>query len=369
METVIAAHSKEFSTHVANSLVRDARLLDQQESIFTKGKDFMALIQGLNSFRNISNVTALVDFDQYYSEYNLRAGVEHDLYIKCHNWYSSRTCHEFGITVPPSKWCRWQDEELRDPEEDSKWDIRGVQNLFRALSSRCSSLRELRIASPDYNAPMTIFQLSDTDTEKVRTMFRRLTTIQFHLRVAKSDDSPGYAKQHHCLELLLQEAQQLRSLSSGGIIPEYEKGDSVDGNDDSVLSGLTGFCLFLGKTWPHLTELTLRGGEVKAKDLMSIFRTHRGTLRDLNLQSICLLGKKGWEHLGKEIGQSLKLHDVQTFFLTEDGDDLAGLIHRWSSPDEKDLALVRDMMQWVLPDLLEIKNQHGRITGRLKAAL
>ena len=372
METVIAGHSKECSTHVANSLVRYARLLDQQESIFTKGKDFMALIRGLNSFRNVSKVTALVDFDPYYSDYNLPTGVEHDLYIKRHNWYSSRTCHEFGITVPPSKWCRWQDEELRDPEEDSKWDIRGVQNLLRALSLRCPRLRELRIASPDYHAPMTIFQLSDTDTEKVRTMFRRLTTIQFHLRVAKSDDSIEYAKQHHSLELLLQEAQQLRSLSSSGIFPEYEEEDSVDGNEDSVSSGLTDFCLLLGKTWFHLTELTLRGGEVKAKDLLSILRTHRGTLRDLNLQSIYLLGKEGWEHLGKDIGQVLKLHYVQTFLLSEDGDDVgdvAGLIHRWSSPDEKGLALVRDMMQWALPDLLEMENQHGRITGRLKAVL
>ena len=93
-----------FRVHAGNSLIRYARLLQQQETIFTKGKDLKALSEGLISFRNITKVEVIVDFEHYW-EYDLHAGDRDDQYIEHHQWYSSRSYTEFGFAVPPSKWC------------------------------------------------------------------------------------------------------------------------------------------------------------------------------------------------------------------------------------------------------------------------
>ena len=152
MESVNANDCKEFHENVVNSLVRYVGLLDQQESIFKKGKDFKALCEALKSFRNISKVSALADF-YHCSNYRLGAYIEHE-------WYNSQANLQFGLTVPPSRWCRRprsQDGEQLDQEEHIKWDVRGVQNLFRAISTHCRSLRELRIGTTCSKAPRLSF--------------------------------------------------------------------------------------------------------------------------------------------------------------------------------------------------------------------
>lgn len=366
MKRDISGDSKDFETNVANSLIRYARLLDQQESIFKKGKDFKALCKGLRSFRNISTVDTLVEFD-HYSDYNIRSGDKHDRFIDPHEWYSFRSQLEFGLTVPPSKWCsrpESQDGGEQDQEKHIKWDVRGVHTLFRAISTHCPSLKKLCIASMDYKAPMTIFQLSDTDTEKVRIMARRLTTLQLYPYVTKSADGPEYAKQYHCLELLLQEAKALRILSSSRWLLDEELGGSDDGNEDIVSSERTDFGMFLGKVWPHLTKLILTYAWVKARDLMSISRVHRGSLRDLRLASMSLLGADRWEHLGKEMGQILMLHYVWVDGLHDEVTRTRN--SSWPLMDQGP-TFIRDMMQWALPDLLEIEEDCGKITGRLRA--
>lgn len=166
------------------------------------------------------------------------------------------------------------------------------------------------MASTDYKAPITIFQLSHTDNEKVRTTFRCLTTLQLRPYITKSDDGPEYTKQHHCLELLLQEAKELRPLSSSSRFLEDESEEWDNGSEDLVLNERTDFRMFFGKVWPHLTKLILREACVKAGDLMSIVRAPRASLRGLDLESISLLGKEGWEHFGKEMGRILKLRSV-----------------------------------------------------------
>lgn len=192
MARVVAGDSEELYANVADSLVRYTRLLDQQERVFQRGTDLKALCEGLKSFRNINKISALADFI-HSSDYYLD---EKGLYMEPHEWYSSRSRLEFGLTVPPSRWCRRprsQDGGEQDQEESIKWDVRGVQSLFRAISTHCPSLKELKIASKYYKAPMTIFQLSDADTARVRTMFRCLTTLTLHPYVTKSDDSLEYA--------------------------------------------------------------------------------------------------------------------------------------------------------------------------------
>ena len=357
---------KEFYMNFADSFVRYVRLLDQQERILKNGTDFKALCKGLASFRNISKVGALVDFT-HYSDYFLD---EHDQYTGCHDWYSSQSKLEFGLTVPPSKWCRRpasMDGGQQDQEEHIKWDVRGVQNLFRALSTHCRSLTELRIGSMDYKAPMTIFQLSRIDTEKICTMFRGLTTLQIYPYIAKSDNHLDCAKQYYSLGRLLQETKELRVLSSSEwCLDEDPDGseESDDGNEDHVWSERTDFGIFCGEVWPHLTKLKLEWASVKAGDLMSIVRAHRGSLRELSLTGISLLDEEGWEHFGKEMGQILELHYVWVRQLRY---EITRETCGWWPSGEAGLALVRDLMQWALPDLLEIEDDNGTFTGKLKA--
>ena len=358
--TFLTGDCKEFYMNVGDSLVRYTRLLDYQERVFKKGRDFKTLCEGLKCFRNISKVGAYVDFD-HSSNYNPRVG---------HTWYSSRTKLEFGSTVPPSRWCRRprsMDGEQLDQEDHIKWDIRGIQALFRAISAHCSSLKELRIASMDYKAPMNIFQLSNTDAEKFCMTFRCLTTLQLHPYVTKSDNKSEYAKQQHCLKLLLQELQELRTLSSSRWFLEEEPGVWDNESEDLVLSERTDFGLFHGKVWPRLTELILREACVKAGDLRSIIRAHRRSLRDLHLESIDLLGKDGWENLGKEMGQILRLHSVSVSNLSPVSTKTTNSSWALGSGDTG-RVFVRNMMHWALPDLLEMEEErYGMITGRLKA--
>ena len=308
---LIAGDPKKLKTNVANSLARYTRLLEQQEKYLTKGRDFKILREGLKASRNITKVGIFVDF-QHCSDYFDWKGDENYPYIECHDWYSSKSKFEFGCIVPPSKWCRrsknldgWQ----MDQEEAVKWDVRGVQTLVRALSTHCPSLKELHIASQDYKAPMTMFQLSEADTEKFCSMAHRLTTLQLHPYVTKSDCASEYAKQQHCLELFFQAAKNLRTLSSSRWCLNYEEEfedsdeDDDDENKDLVLSELTDFRLFVGKPWSHLTKLTLRAAQVKASDLMSFLQDYSESLRDLTLYDISLLGNEQWEQLGKEMAR------------------------------------------------------------------
>ena len=367
LERLIAKQCQEFDMNVGNSLVRYVRLLDQQEKILTQGRDFKTLCKGLRSFRNISKASAQVDFARC-SDYMPHTNDREDDYIDGHKWYNTRSEREFGLTVPPSRWCRRpysQGGGKQDQEEHIKWDIRGVQNLFRALSIYCPTLKELSIASMYYKAPMTIFELPDTDIEKARTMFHRLTSLQLHPYVTKSDDGAEFLRQRHCLELLLQEAKELRFLSSS---QWYLKDDSekLDAEDDNLaLNQQPDLAILLGKVWPHLTELILKDACVPKKDLMSLVRGHRVTLRTLELVNIMLFGEVTWEDLGLEMGKLLRLHSVRV-----DGIDVTNTCPSWSDRDKISLAFVRGAMQWALPDLLEIEEDPGsggRVVGRLKA--
>ena len=365
MQRLRAGDDEEFYTNVADSHVRYVRLLDQQESIFRKGRDFRALCEGLKSFRNINKVSASAEDADWSDDFLHACDRDYeDIYVYTEEYIDEYM--KFGPTVEPSAWWRRpnsQDDGEQDQEEDIKWDVRGVQTLLRAISTHCPSLKELKIGSMVYKGPMTtIFQLSDTDTEKVRIMVRRLTTLQLHPHITKSDDGPEYAKQHHCLELLLQEAKELRKLSLSTLSLDDDSEESGEGNEDIVLNERTDFGMLLGKVWPHLTHLFLSSASLKAGDLMSIIRAHRGSLRDLSLDGIFLLGKEGWEHFGQEMGQILRLHSIQVGILRDHVSKPYHLVRR-----EQGLSFVRNMMQWALPDLPEIKEGACTITGRLKA--
>ena len=364
MKYLIANDCEEYCINVVDSLVRYECLLDQQERILQNGTDFEALREGLTSFRNIKKVGAFVGFADH-SDYRFRADDTRS------DWYGSRPNLEFGLTVPPSQWCRWQDtQDGMDRKERIKWDVRRVHALFRVVSTHCPSLVELNIGSVLDKAPLTIFELSDPDVEKFRIIARRLRTLELHPYVRKNDDCTEYERQRYCLEVLLQKAKELRMLSSSTwFLDEWEESEeSEDGNKDHVWSERVDYGMFCGKVWPHLTKLYLesdRANCVKEGDLMSIIRAHKGSLRELSMAGMSLLGKERWEHFGKEMGRILELHYVRVHGLHDDGNaDPGG--RRWL-PGEKILAFLLDMMQWVPPDLLEIEQHYTTVTGKLKA--
>ena len=362
-------HPSDFHAIVANSLVRYARLLEQQESIFTKGRDLKALSEGLNSFRNIIKISVVVDFDNSLI-YDLHADDRDDQDIERHRWYSTRSYTEFGLTVPPSKWCHEPgSEDAEQPgsvdEEqpwwlDVRWDVRGVHNLIQAISTHSPRLQELRIGSMLYTAPMTIFQLPDTQIEKIASLARGLTTLSIYLYVTVDGHDSDNAKQHHCLGTLLQEAKKLHSLS-------LSSSDEIDfDKDDLLVLDPTNFGLYLGKQWPHLTQLTLIGACVEARDLMSIFWAHKESLRELSLRGIVFLGADGWDDFSMKTGQILKLHFVSLFQLSNEV--LWAPRQTWPR-GEQGYVLIVDMMQWAHPDEIEIEESFGTFTGRLKASL
>ena len=376
MKTPDASDLEGFRADAGISFARYTRLLQQQENIFTKGKDLKALNEGLNSFRNITKVSVVVDF-AHCLEYDLHAGDRDDQYIEHHRWYSSRSYTELGFAVPPSQWCPEPDSQEQQWSEDRKWEVRGVHNLFRAISMHCQRLRELRIGSTQYKAPMTIFQLSNIETEKIAAVARNLTTLGLYPYVTKGHDGSEYAKQYGCLGQFLQEAKGLRNLSSSGCISDYEGSDASAADDDEYLvwNERTAFGPLLGKQWPYLTKLTLKAACVEARDLMTILRAHTESLRELRLVHIYLYGKERWDHLGTEIGQILKLHFVSICGLYNG--ELWAPNQTWSR-GEQGFLRIRDMMQWVPPSLLEIEAKSGiftestfedTLTGRLKASL
>ena len=363
MKTANMGHLEDFHANAGDSLVRYARLLQQQESIFTKAKDLKALREGLRSFRNITKVSVVVDF-RHHSDYEIYADDRHFQYIEHHQWYSSRSYTEFGFAVPPSKWC--PDSRSQYGEhlswDDSKWDVRGVHNLFRAISTHCPRLKELRIGSTQYKAPMTIFNLFDNGTEKYAAMVRDLTKLRLYPYVAKGDNG---ARQYRCLGRFLQEAKELRILSSSRWASDFEGWDEAADNDAALVWNLRiDFGFLLGKQWPRLTKLTLKQAWVKAGDLMQILRAHTQSLRELHLMDIYLHGNESWEHLGTEIGKILELYSVSISRLS---DQSWTPDHPWPRGAQGSV-LIRNMMQWEHPDKLEIEEKYATFTGRLKAS-
>lgn len=372
-----AENGEKYTMNVANSLVRYARLLDQQEIIFDEGADFKALCEGLVSFRNICKICARADFNNghfsddsmfdYYHLCGIGANIYRDAYTDAHEWYSRRSNLEFGLTVPPAEWCRWprsEDQELGTQRVNGEWDVRGMQSLFRAISKQRPRLEKLRIGSVKSQAPMTVFQMTSIDTERLRKTFLSLTTLKLHLNATMSEYGPEYEKLRHRLDLLLQEAKNLRILSSSGCFPDGELDDPTFGPVYPESSHCFDFDMFLGKQWPYLTKLSLKNAWVNAEDLISVLRAHSVSLRDVRLVNLAFGDEENWDHLGKEMGRFLRLHCVRVYRLMEDVNGVT--FGRWMREDLGPV-LVRHIMQWLSPSLLVIEERYGVATGRLKA--
>lgn len=218
---------KRYHESLANSLVRYTRLVDQQQSILEHQKDYEALCTGLKNLSNISTVIVLDEFSHCCDWTPLR--------IDNHSWYHQRSWRETGV-LAPSQWPR--DINAGDEFTRKKWDIRGIQNLIRAVSVHCQKLKEIHLASESSKAPMTIFEMHEDVYDEACAMAQRLTSLIMNLYLSRSDSENEWQEQYDCLDGFLSEAKDLRCLAMRGRIDIY---------------------FFKYKNWPHLETLMWGG--------------------------------------------------------------------------------------------------------------
>ena len=371
----IAHESPTYFENVSTSLGRYSCFLDHQENTLEAKKDFEALCIGFKTLTNINTVLVLDNF-KHSPTYDL-GSIKECEWPDDHGWYSFQSTREFGLTVPPSKWpCQPRRRGVaRDRNEKEKWDTRGVQNLFRALSIHCPNLKALHMASQSSKFPMTIFHFSDIDTIGICALAGRLTILELHPHVTSSDTTQEHDRQLRCLNLFLNEAKGLRSLSSSEIrelsssessrltssglrrvsLSSSHPDNSGAPNEtdaDDWISG-TDCGLFVGKAWPHLTTLTLGPIWMRRADLGGLLRAHKDTLRKITLHEVFILDDCGWKHIAREVGQLPSLHSIQITW--QDFFKRPTL--------EQVTAFALDMMPWAPEDSLEV--QEGYLQNTL----
>ena len=291
---------------LAKSLILYTSFYDQQQSILQDYKDHEALLTGLNNFPNITTVTALGVFLQ---SDRRKAHTTND-----HLWYARRSRLELAESITPKQWT--------DYRKDISWDVRGIQNLVRAVAKRCKNVKHLYIGE-NLEAPMTIFETEQDGCNDVCTLARRLTCLAMKLYTLKEDDEDARRTQYSCLEGFLSQTKELRCISMTG---------NLNGT------------VFKNTMWPHLETLRMEGLTLDPAQLKTITQTHKNTLHALILHSVSLTGK-AWLAITIEIGKYLRLRriDIADIMGPWDGD--------WSRPflitDQESWKVARSFMQSV----------------------
>lgn len=290
---------------LANDLLCYTRLVDQQQSIFEGEKDHEALCTGLENLPNITAVIVLDNFSQCCDWTPLRADD--------HSWYNHRSRHETAVLAPS----QWPQNKYRRAQLGRSWDVRGVQNLIRAVSVHCQELKELQLASERSKAPLTIFEMDEDGHDKACTIAQRLTSLKINLYI---DWAYELQEQYEGLDAFLTKAVELRCFAwSGRIRSEKDK------------------------VWPHLETLNWGDLDLDAAGLKAFIRAHKGTLRELTFRNVYMYGEEGWAEAAKEIGKYLRLRSVSVLGVC---DNVTNERTGWPYlEDETNLAVARSFMQ------------------------
>ena len=321
--------------NAATSFAHHTRLLDQQQNILHGREDYQALCRGLEKFPNITKVVILDTFSQFPDYISISCGD--------HLWYEPRSANEVGLAIAP---VRWREKHIFDDNEpELPWDVRGIQNLILAVASHCEKIRELYIGSQTSFPPLTIFRMPEHDLANACAITRRLICLKISCYTPRMDVDEEDIELSSCLHRVLSEAKQLQVLAS-----------NKNHVDDP----------FVGQYWPCLTTLELGVCCVFPSNLREITRAHTDTLRELGLRNVYLEGDEGWESLGIEMGQFLKLHCITLGSLADQvTEDQIG------SPyitNEGMLATACNVMQWVPRGRLQLEKEEGLVNARLIAA-
>ena len=290
---------------LADNLVRYTRLFEQQQSILEDQKDYKALLTGLANFPHITAVTILGAF---YQDSQLS--------------YELRLWNEGGV-VQPAQWPR---NMHPGDAVGNKWDVRGVQNLIRAVSVHCRKLSRLDLAPASSMAPMTFFQMDQEVFEAASNMAQRLTSLDLNLYMSTSDSEDDVQEQYEGLEGFLSDAKELRCL---------------------IIRGRIDFDYIKHIVWPHLETLDLESLGLDPADLKAMMHAHRGTLRDLEFCNVYLYGGEGWANAAKEMSKYLRLRRICVLGVC---DELTReSLGQPYLDDEVNLAVARSFMQSISP--------------------
>lgn len=302
---------------LVDTLVGYTHLFNQQQQIIHEQRDYEALCAGLQCLPNITTVFVLDNFFQCEDWIPVK--------IDDHPWYHQQSQREIAVPVPPSSWYQIRfDEELRLYQEKAKCDVRGIQNLIRAVTQHGHKVSRLNIGSERSKAPEAIFGMNQDVWAHGCRMAQRLNFLKMDLysfaqRNYSDVEDDG---QENRLGLFLSEAKKLRCLAiSGHIDPDFLTNNS----------------------WPHLETLILADIFLTADHLREITQTYKGTLREITFRYVTLFGKEEFADVAKEIGIYLRLRRV---CISKVGDDL--IIEETREPHttaEIDVAVARSFMQ------------------------
>lgn len=286
---------------LANNLVCYTRLFEQQQNILEDHKDYEALLTGLTNLPHIITITVTGTYFQH-----------SDLFQDLRLW------NEAGV-VQPAQWSR---DMHPGGVVGDKWDVRGVQNLIRAVSVHCQKVSRLNLARTS-SAPMTFFEMDQDVYEAACKMAKRLTSLELSLYVSMSDSGDDVQFQYEGLEGFLLDAKELRCLTIRGRIE---------------------FGCINHIVWPHLETLNLESFGFDAASLKVMMQAHQGTLRDLEFCNVYLYGDEGWAHTAKELGKYLRLRRICILGVCDDvtREALGGQPYL---DDEANRAVARNFMQ------------------------
>ena len=292
---------------LAKSLIRYTSFYDQQQSILQDYKDYEALLTGLNNFPNITTVAALGVFLQ---SDRRKAHTTND-----HSWYARRSRLELAESITPKRWT--------DHRKDTSWDVRGIQNLIRAVAKRCQNVKHLYIGE-NSEAPTTIFETEQDGYNDVCTLARRLTFLAMKLYTLREDDEDARRTQYNRLEGFLSQTKELRCISMTA---------NIDVN------------VFKNTIWPHLETLRMEGLTLHPAQLKTIAQAHSNTLHTLILHSVILAEERVWVETAIEVGKYLRLRRIDIADLTGPGDGFFSSFFAYT--EEECWEVARSFMQSV----------------------
>ena len=247
-----------------------ASCLRHQTSILETGQDLETLCMGMKRLPNLQQISIL----DYFPD------VGDDLDLTQHKWYRS--------------WTSTQSISIAKPSEidDSLWDFRGIQNLFKAILLYAPKVKSLKI---DWElGKMSTRSFSKPNMmQMVKNIIPRLRKLYVDCGEAYDDNiDKQWSKD---IASLLNEGQQLNEMAL-----------CLD------------WSLTLTGKWPQLRVLEFQGGHLNFCTLKAFSQFHANVLRELTLGDVVLRGKHSWEEVAEELGQYWKLNRLSLLYLKND---------------------------------------------------
>lgn len=302
-------------------------LLQKQTSIIASGQDLISLCAGMKQLPNLERVSLLDEFMKPdYSPFLWDDGE-----FEWYHWRSIKFTE--GIAKP----ARWQETQFTAGTlEDHPWDLKGVRNLFQALSLHAPKLKTVLLGC----------QLSNLSTEIFNTpaVIATLTNSAPQLTILKVDCTPPRNEPSRWMEDLAHVLRHARKLQELHL---------TLGRSSSIAREI-----FHGGKWPQLEVLDLGDGDFDLETIKAICDCHGEVLRELRLRNIHLEGPKSWDEAAIDLGKCLKLHLVALSSMS----DTVNIEDPYLAPERVDIT-ARRLMQRIANSDLGMAGDEGFVVG------